>query len=99
MTDTETTSPDAGARERSGFAFVTCWQALAPPDPEGVRKFWRNEGARDDGSATDKRRAQVVMYARTPDGEVAGVSTAIALLQPRFGQPMYYYRAFVGKNW
>jgi len=99
MTDTESPTTRGEELERSGFAFVTCWQKLAPDDAEAVRKFWRSEGALDDGSAIDNRLAQVVMYARTPGGEVAGVSTAIALLQPRFGQPMYYYRAFVGKNW
>jgi hypothetical protein len=99
MTDTETPTRSEDAQERSAFAFVNCWQALAPHDADAIRTFWRSEGALDDGSAIDKRLAQVVMYARAPSGEVAGVSTAIALLQPRFGQPMYYYRAFVGKNW
>jgi hypothetical protein len=99
MTDTETPTMGEDAPARSGFAFVTCWQALTPHDAEAVRNFWRGEGALDDGSAIDKRLAQVVMCARAPGGEVAGVSTAIALLQPRFGQPMYYYRAFVDRKW
>lgn len=99
MTDTETPTTNAGAQARSGFVFVNCWQALAAHDAEAVRTFWRNEGALDNGSAIDNRLAQVVMYARAPNGDVAGVSTAIAMLQPRFGQPMYYYRAFVGRKW
>ncbi len=99
MTNTETPTTSTDAEERSGFAFVDCWPALAPSDAECVRAFWHREGALDNGPAIDKRLAQVVMYARAPSGEVAGVSTAIAMLSPRFGQPMYYYRAFVGKNW
>ncbi len=27
------------------------------------------------------------------------VSTAVALTPPQFGQPVYYYRSFVGKQW
>jgi len=99
MSTNETTTTHATAAERSGFSFVSCWGALTPQDAEAVRAFWRSEGALDSGPAIDKRLAQVVMYARAPNGEVAGVSTAIAMLPPRFGQPMYYYRAFVGKTW
>jgi hypothetical protein len=96
--ETIPTTPGA-ALERSGFVFVATWNALAQDDADAVRAFWRREGALDSGPAIDKRLAQVVMYARAPSGELAGVSTAIAMLPPRFGQPMYYYRAFVGKTW
>ena len=85
--------------ERPAFEFVTTWAALKPADAEAVRMFWRNEGALDNAVDIDRRLPQVVMYAHTASGEVVGVSTAIAVLQPRFGQPMYYYRAFVGKAW
>lgn len=81
------------------FEFVNTWAALKAADADAVRTFWRNEGALDNAVDMDKRLPQVVMYARAASGEVAGVSTAIAILQPRFGQPMYYYRAFVGKAW
>ena len=64
-----------------------------------MRAFWRRERAFDDAAEVAKRLAQVVLYARTPDGGIAGVCTAIAMLPPRFGQPMYYYRAFIGKAW
>jgi hypothetical protein len=87
------------AANRGSFEFIPTWNALAPDDAQAVRAFWRREGALDNEAAIDKRLAQVVMYARTRSGDVAAVSTAIALLSPRFGQPMYYYRAFVGKNW
>ncbi len=99
MTTDETPTPADDAAERSGFEIVTGWPALAPHDAEAVRAFWRREGALGNDMDIDRRLAQVVLFARTPDGEVAGVSTAIAMLPPRFGQPMYYYRAFVGKSW
>ena len=99
MTTDETTTTCEAVAEPPGFAFVTCWPALVAHDADAVRAFWRREGALDDGSAIDKRLAQVGMYARAPNGDVAGVSTAIAMLLPRFGPPMDYYRAFVGKAW
>ena len=99
MTSDETQTEHTDAAERSGFEFVAVWNAIESADADAVRAFWRREGALDNDAAIEKRLAQVVMYARTRGGDIAAVSTAIALLQPRFGQPMYYYRAFVGKNW
>ncbi|HTA65354.1 MAG TPA: hypothetical protein VK753_07610 [Xanthomonadaceae bacterium] len=81
------------------FRFVTSWRAMTHDDNERVREFWRSHDAIANPADADKRLAQVVMYAVTPDGEVAGVSTAMPMLQPRFGQPMYYFRAFVGTDW
>ncbi len=72
---------------------------MTDDDAAAIGAFWRCEGALDNDIEINKRLPQVVMYARTAGGEVAGVSTAIAVLQPRFGQPMYYYRAFVGQAW
>src|SRR5262249_30177796 len=40
-----------------------------------------------------------VMHAVAPSGEVAAVCTAVAKTLPRLGQPMYYFRCFVGKAW
>ncbi len=34
----------------------------------------------------------------TADGDVAGVATALPMIPQRFGQPMYFFRAFVGKS-
>ncbi len=98
-TEEQTQASEGDSVQRSGFEFVAIWQALKPEDASAIRAFWVREGALDNHQAIDKRLAQVVMCARTSAGDVAGVSTAVALLQPRFGQPMYYYRAFVGKAW
>jgi len=32
-------------------------------------------------------------------GAVAGVCTAVPVTLPRLGQPMYYYRCFIGRHW
>jgi hypothetical protein len=45
------------------------------------------------------RLPQVVMHALTPDGEVAGVCTAVVMTPPHLAQPVYYWRRFVGKAW
>ena len=64
-----------------------------------IRAFWRREGALTDDAQTDQRLPQLVMHARTRDGEVAGVCTAVPVTLPRLGQPLYYWRTFVGSQW
>lgn len=103
MTNDETAAPpETQAPEQEGtasFRFVATWRAMGPEDCDRVRRFWRDHNAIGNPADAEKRLAQVVMYALAPDGSVAGVSTAIPLLIPQFGQPMYYFRAFVGTAW
>ena len=97
IADTPTTPDDAS--ERSGFEIVTAWPALNAKDTDTVRAFWHREAAFESEADADQRLSQVVLYARTTNGDIAGVCTALAMLPPRFGQPMYYFRAFIGKDW
>lgn len=91
---------EASAQAETGpFRFVATWRNMTPADNERVRQFWRAHDAIGNPADAEKRLAQVAMYALAPDGSVAGVSTALPLLIPRFGQPMYYFRAFVGTAW
>lgn len=83
----------------TGFDYVIGWPAVAVDDAAAIRAFWRREGALADDALMDQRLAQVVMHARKKDGEVAGVCTAISMTLPRLGQPMYYWRTFVGARW
>jgi len=103
MTNEDAAAPagtEAGKRAAPAtFRFVATWRALTPDDGERVRRFWQTHGAISDPAHAEKRLAQVVMYALAPDDRIAGVSTATPLLIPRFGQPMYYFRAFVGTDW
>jgi hypothetical protein len=39
------------------------------------------------------------MQALSPEGEVAGVCTAAAATPPQLGQPVWYWRTFVGVRW
>lgn len=64
-----------------------------------VSAFWHRENAIQNPDGAARRLTQVVLYACAASGEVAGVATAIPMLPPRFGQPMYYLRAFVGRAW
>ncbi len=33
------------------------------------------------------------------NGAIAGVATAVPITLPRLGQPTYYFRCFIGKDW
>ncbi|HJT97861.1 MAG TPA: hypothetical protein VJ696_06060 [Rhodanobacteraceae bacterium] len=91
MTDTNGSTP---ARLR----YIADWQSLDPAEGEAVAAFWRSEGAIPDEAQIKARLPQLVMHVRDGD-KVAAVSTAIAMTPPQFGQPVYYYRSFVGKAW
>ncbi|HET6545575.1 MAG TPA: hypothetical protein VFG55_02385 [Rhodanobacteraceae bacterium] len=81
------------------FTLVTDWQVLDPVDGAAIGEFWKRENAIADDAQAAKRLTEVVAHARTADGTVAAVCTAVAVTLPRFGQPMYYYRCFVGRAW
>lgn len=81
------------------FRFVTDWPQINADDGAAIRAFWKREGALSDDALIDTRLPQVVMHVRTADDEVAAVCTALAVTPPRLGQPMYYWRTFVGRQW
>ncbi len=81
------------------FEFIETWPAIEPADAERVREFWKRENAIPDEQQASRRLPQVAMIATTPDGEVAGVCTALQVVPPRLGQPVYYWRCFVGAAW
>ncbi|MEP6483740.1 MAG: hypothetical protein ABJB01_04770 [Rudaea sp.] len=95
MTDAESSRPTAQPR----FKLVTHWQEPAGDIDTAVLAFWQREGALSADIKADERLRQVILHAETADGEVAGVCTAITMTLPRLGQPMYYYRCFIGKQW
>lgn len=92
-------NPALSAGTDRGFDFILDWPAADDAAKAEISAFWRREGALNDDAAIDQRLKQVVMHARTPAGEVAGVCTAMPLTPPRLGQPMYYWRTFVGARW
>ena len=64
-----------------------------------VLEFWRRENALGDEVQAQQRLREVVLHAVNDTGDIAGVCTAIPITLPRLGQPMYYYRCFIGKDW
>lgn len=90
MNDTEQTG---------AFQFVPHWKTENTENDAAVLAFWKNENALSSEAQTQERLKQIVLHARDASGAVAGVSTAVAMLHPRVGQPMYYFRCFVGKQW
>ena len=94
-----TADTPAAPRAASGFDYLACWPDPSPDDAAAIKAFWRGEGALTDEAAMEQRVRQVVMIARTPQGEVAGVCTALATTPPRLAQPVWYWRTFVGARW
>ena len=91
MTETNGSTP-------ARYTYVADWQALDPAEGEAIAAFWRSEGALTEDAHIKTRLPQVVMHAREGD-KICAVSTAVPLTPPTFGQPVYYYRSFVGKTW
>jgi hypothetical protein len=85
--------------KHAGFQYVAHWQTDLPDENEAVLAFWRAEKAIGDETQARARLKEIVVHARSEDGEVAGVCTAVSMTLPRLGQPMYYYRTFVGEKW
>jgi len=90
---------DPDSLTEPAFRYVSDWQSMHPDDAAAIRAFWKREGAISDEAQMNERVQQVVMHALSADGTVAGVCTAIAATPPQLGQPLYYWRTFVGASW
>jgi hypothetical protein len=87
------------AASSAQFTFVEHWQTENAENAEAVLEFWRRENAIGDEAQSKKRLSEIVLQARDANGAVAGVATAVKITLPRLGQPTYYFRCFVGKDW
>lgn len=85
--------------ERHDYRTITDWQRLDPTAAEAIRRFWLREQANVAGVEATRRLQQVVAHVEDENGELAAVATAVPKVLPRLGQPLYYYRCFVGKAW
>jgi hypothetical protein len=81
------------------FQFIPHWKLDHTADDEAILAFWKSEGAVPDGDKAKERLQQIVAHARDATGSVAGVCTVVPIQHPRLGQPLYYYRCFIGKTW
>ena len=85
--------------EARGFRIVDDWPAVQPDAAEAVRAFWLAERAFDQEAQIAQRLPQLVAHALDADGSVAGVCTAYSMTPPQLGQPVYYWRTFIGARW
>lgn len=81
------------------FQYVAHWQTELPDEEEAVLEFWQRENALDDKARAKERLREIVLHARDDNGDIAGVCTVVPVTLPRLGQPMYYYRCFIGKQY
>jgi len=87
------------AEKKEAFRFVPHWNIASIENDDAVMQFWEREGALANDVKARERLREVVLDARDGDGRLAGVCTVVPMTLPRLGQPMYYYRCFVGKPW
>jgi len=83
----------------SGFQFIPHWNLNHVDDDDAILAFWKSEGALPGEAQAKERLKQIVLHARDASGAVAGVCTVVPMTHPRMGQPLYYYRCFIGKQW
>lgn len=81
------------------YTLVDSWQCMKPAEADAVCAFWHREHANVEGEEARRRVQQVLTRALDTQGNVIAVSTAEPCSVPRLGQPMYYYRCFVGADW
>ncbi|MBY6204085.1 hypothetical protein [Halomonas denitrificans] len=77
------------------FDYDIVWRTLDDATRDRIVAFWQTHGAIRDEQAARARVDQVVAVARSEGGEIAGVCTAIDLVVPDIGEPLYYYRTFI----
>jgi hypothetical protein len=97
--DQESADPDDADHTPTAFHYVTHWPQGTPKDGAAALEFWRRENAIGDEAHAQQRLREIVLHACNEAGEVAGICTAVPLTLPRLGQPMYYYRCFIGSHW
>lgn len=85
--------------DATAYRLITDWPHLDSAVGDEIRAFWSREHANVDGSEATRRLAQVVAHAVDDRGGIAAVATVAIKVLPRLGQPMYYYRCFVGNDW
>jgi hypothetical protein len=78
---------------------ITDWQQLDPATGDAIRAFWEREHANVSGDEATRRLDEVVAHVVDEHGDMVAVSTVAQKVLPRLGQPLYYYRCFVGQAW
>lgn len=85
--------------DKHTYTTITDWQHLDPAVGEAIRQFWLREQANVAGAEAIHRLTEVVAHIVDENNNMVAVATVAVKVLPRLGQPMYYYRCFVGKAW
>jgi hypothetical protein len=84
---------------KQSFRYITDWKQLDTETADAIRAFWTREQANVEGEEALRRVQQVVVHVVDENDEIVAIATAVPKVLPRLGQPLYYYRCFVGKAW
>lgn len=84
--------------DRHEYRTITDWKQLDPATADAIRAFWIREHANVEGAEATRRLSEVIAHVVNENGDLVAVSTATPKILPRLGQPMYYYRTFVGQS-
>ncbi len=82
---------------RSQYRLERVWPTLSEAVRGEVVDFWLAEPAIPDISVARQRAYQLLVVARDPDGQVAGVSTAQRMHVEHLGCECFFYRTYVGR--
>lgn len=85
--------------DEHAYRTITDWQHLDARTGEAIRAFWLREQANVHGAEATRRLSEVVAHVVDENDQMVAVATVAPKILPRLGQPMYYYRCFVGKAW
>jgi len=83
----------------ASFTYHAGWGELDSAASEEIIGFWLLQQALPSEQAARRRVAQVVTYARSAQGKIAAVSTALPQIPAQLAQPVYFYRSFVAPEW
>lgn len=78
----------------TALRFESIWKACSPALIEEIVAFWKAEDVLPAGEDAEQRAQQAAVLARDENNRIVGISTAVARIVPRIGQPMYYYRMY-----
>jgi hypothetical protein len=80
------------------YQLESVWPSPSESNRDDVVSFWMTELPSSELTATRERAHQLLVVARDPDGNVAGVSTALRMHVVQLGFECFFYRTFVGQT-
>ncbi|HKL50668.1 MAG TPA: hypothetical protein VJ908_05835 [Wenzhouxiangellaceae bacterium] len=83
----------------SRFTYDVVWHGLDDAGRAEIIAFWNEHGAITDHETARRRVDQVVAVARSDDGVIAGVCTALKRLVPDLAVKVFYYRTFIAPRY